>query len=143
MFCVLCLVSQSCLTLRDPMDCSPLSLGILQARILEWVACPPPGNLRKAGIKPRSPTLQADSLPSQPSGKPQNTGVGSLSLLQESFLTQEWNQGLLCCRQILYPLSYQGSPSFALYTKSQSSLPGASLVAQRVKNLPVMQETWV
>ena len=37
------LVTQSCLTLCDPMDCSPLgSLGpeILQARILEWVAIP-------------------------------------------------------------------------------------------------------
>ena len=39
----------------------------------------------------------------------QNTGVGSLSLLQGIFLTQELNQGLLHCRQILYQLSYQGS----------------------------------
>ena len=40
--CVLCLVAQSCLTLCHPMDCSqaPLSMGILQARILEWVAMP-------------------------------------------------------------------------------------------------------
>ena len=40
----------------------------------------------------------------------QNTGVGSLFLLQGIFLTQESNQGLLHCRQILYQLSYQGSP---------------------------------
>ena len=40
----------------------------------------------------------------------QNTGVGSLSLLQRIFLTQELNWGLLHCRQILYQLSYQGSP---------------------------------
>ena len=40
----------------------------------------------------------------------QNTGVGSLSLLQGIFPTQESNQGLLHCRQILYQLSYQGSP---------------------------------
>ena len=39
----------------------------------------------------------------------QNTGVGSLSLLQGIFPTQELNQGLLHCRQILYLLSYQGS----------------------------------
>ena len=39
----------------------------------------------------------------------QNTGVGSLSLLQWIFPTQELNQGLLHCRQILYHLSYQGS----------------------------------
>ena len=40
----------------------------------------------------------------------QNTRVGSLSLLQGIFLTQESNQGLLHCRQILYQLNYQGSP---------------------------------
>ena len=40
----------------------------------------------------------------------QNTGVGSPSLLQGIFPTQESNQGLLHCRQILYQLSYQGSP---------------------------------
>ena len=45
-----------------------------------------------------------------PPGKPKNTGVGSLSLLQQIFMTQESNQGLLHCRQILYQLSYQGSP---------------------------------
>ena len=39
-----------------------------------------------------------------------NTGVGSLSLLQGNFLTQESNQDLLHCRWILYQLSYQGSP---------------------------------
>ena len=63
------------------------------------------------GIEPRSPTLQADSLPAQSQGKPKNTGVGSLSLLQGIFPTQESNRGLLNCRWILYPLSYQGSPS--------------------------------
>ena len=41
---------------------------------------------------------------------PKNIGVDSLSLLQGIFLTQELNQGLLHCRQILYQLSYQGSP---------------------------------
>ena len=40
----------------------------------------------------------------------QNSGVGSLSLLQWIFLIQELNWGLLHCRQILYQLSYQGSP---------------------------------
>ena len=51
-----------------------------------------------------------DSLPAEPAAKPKNTGVRSLSLLQQIFLTQESNQGLLHCRQILYQLSYQGSP---------------------------------
>ena len=40
----------------------------------------------------------------------QNTGVGSSSLLQGIFPTQESNPGLLHCRQILYQLSKQGSP---------------------------------
>ena len=58
-------------------------------------------------MEPRSPALQVDSLPAEPPGKPKNTGVGSLSLLQGNFLTQESNWGLLHCRQILYKLSYQ------------------------------------
>ena len=55
----------------------------------------------------RSPALQADSLPAEPQGKPKNTGLGSLSLLQQIFPTQESNQGLLHFRDILYQLSYQ------------------------------------
>ena len=61
-------VAQSCLTLSDPMDCSlPGSSvhGIFQARVLEWVAIST-GDLPDPGIKPGSPTLQADPLPSDP-----------------------------------------------------------------------------
>ena len=71
---------------------------------------PSPGDLPNTGIEPRSPTLQVDSLPAKPLGKPKNTGVGSLSLLPRIFLTQQSNQGLLHCRRILHQLSYQGSP---------------------------------
>ena len=67
---------------------------------------PSPGYLPNLGIKPGSPELQVDSLPSEPPRKPENTGVGSLSLLQGIFPTQELNQGLLLCRWILYQLSY-------------------------------------
>ena len=49
-----------------------------------------------------------DSLPAEPQGKSKNTGVGSLSLLQGIFWTQELTWGILHCRQILYQLSYQG-----------------------------------
>ena len=70
------------------------------------------GNLPNPGIKPRSPAFQEDSL--EPQGKPKNTGVGSLYLLQGIFPTQESNWGLLHYRQILYQLSYQGSPSVRL-----------------------------
>ena len=101
-------VTQSCPTLCDPMDYAVH--GILQARILEWVAFPFSRGSSQPGIEPRSPILQADSLPAEPQGKPKNTGVGSPSLHQRIFLTQESNWGLLRCRRILYQLSHEGSP---------------------------------
>ena len=63
-------VTQSCLTLCNPMDCSPPDFsvhGILQARILQWVGMPFSGDLPDLGIEPGSPVLQANSLPSEPS----------------------------------------------------------------------------
>ena len=60
---------QSCLTLSDPMDYSlPGSSvhGILQARILEWVAIHFSRGPSRPRIEPRSPALQADSLLSEP-----------------------------------------------------------------------------
>ena len=110
-------VAHSCPTLYDPMEYTVH--GILQARILEWVAFPFSRGLPKPGIAPRFPTLQADSLPAESSGEPKNTGVSSLSLLQWIFLTQESNRGLLHCRQILYQLRYQGSPNVDLKKKKK------------------------
>ena len=55
------------------MDCGPAGScvhGILQARILEWVAIPSPGDLPNLEIEPRSPALQEDFLQSEPPGKP-------------------------------------------------------------------------
>ena len=165
--------------------------GILQARILEWVAfpfsrgssqprdwnqvshiaggffiswatreaqeywngypIPSPVDLPDPGIELRSPALQADSLPTELSGKSpkskysiqlssvaqscltlcspwnspgQNTGLGSLSLLQRIFPTQGSNLGLPHCRQILYQLSNQGSLKileWVAYTFSRGS----------------------
>ena len=66
--------AQLCLTLFDPMDCSPPGSsvhGILQARILEWVAFPPPGNLPNSGIKPVSSALVGGFFTTEPLGKPQ------------------------------------------------------------------------
>ena len=158
---------QSCRTFCDPMDCSlpgSSAHGILQAKMLEWVAISfsrgsfypsnrthvsciagrfftdwtrrealkviivqlclilwpyglcnmefsrpvcwsgspflSPGDLPNPGIKPRFPSLQADSLPAESPGKPK----WSLSRLR-IFPTQESNQGLLHCRWILYQLS--------------------------------------
>ena len=56
----------------DPMDCSPPGSsvhGISQARILEWVPFPSPGDLPDPGIKPASLAWQADSLSTEPPGK--------------------------------------------------------------------------
>ena len=96
------------------MGCSPPVSsvhGVSPGKNTSGLLCPPPGDYPTPGIEARSPTLQADSLLSEPPGKPKNTRVGSLSLLQGIFLTQESNQGLLHCRWILYRLSYQRSPS--------------------------------
>ena len=66
-------VTQWCLTLCDPMDCSLSGSsvhGIFQARVLEWIAISfSPGDLPDPGIEPGSPALQADALPSEPPGK--------------------------------------------------------------------------
>ena len=65
-------VAQLCLTLCDPMGCSlPGSShhGILQARILEWLATSFSRDLPNSGIEPRSPALKVDSLTSEPPGK--------------------------------------------------------------------------
>ena len=48
----------------------PLSMGILQARTVEWVAMPSSMGSSHPAIKPQSPALQADSFPSEPPGKP-------------------------------------------------------------------------
>ena len=64
---------QPCLTLCDPMDSSLSGSsvhGILQARILEWVAMPSSRESSQSRIKTTSPALQEDSLPLSPSGKP-------------------------------------------------------------------------
>ena len=53
-------VAQSYLTLCDPMDYTVH--GTVQARILEWVALPSPGDLPNPGIKPQFPALQMDSF---------------------------------------------------------------------------------
>ena len=72
---------------------------------------PSPGDLPNPGIKPRSPALQAASLLAEPQGKPKNSGVGSLSFLQQIFQIRKLNEGILHFRRILYQLSYQRSPN--------------------------------
>ena len=62
-------MSDSC----NPVDCSPPGssvYGILQARILEWVAISSPGDFPNPGIEPESPALQVDSSPLSHQGSP-------------------------------------------------------------------------
>ena len=61
--------SQLCLTLCDPWTVAyqaPLSMGFPRQEYWNGLPCPPPGALPNPGIKPRSPSLQTDSLPSEP-----------------------------------------------------------------------------
>ena len=94
---------------------------------------PSPGGLPNPGMEPRSPTLRVDSLPAEPQGKPRNTGVCSLSLLQWIFLTQESNWGLLHCKRILYQLSYHCCCSKA--NSNLARFPWATL--------PIISYEWI
>ena len=66
-------VTQSCLTLCNPMDCShqaPLPIRFFRQEYWSKLPFLPPGDLPDLGMEPGSPTLQADSLPAEPAGKP-------------------------------------------------------------------------
>ena len=107
---MLCLVVQLYPTLCDSMDCSPTGSSVHgdSPGKNNGMGCQAflQGNLPKPGIKPRPPALQVDFSPSELPGKPKNTGMNNLSLLQGNFLTQESNQGLLHCRQTPYQMSW-------------------------------------
>ena len=127
------LIAPSTPTLCHPMDCSlpgPSVHGILQARILEWVAIPFSGDLPNLGIEPRSPALQADSFLSEPPGKPPSQLRGphqsAEGLSRTNWLIRPWVKSILSCLTAFEP----GKP-----------LHGASLIAQLVKNPPAMQES--
>ena len=101
-------VTQSCLTLRNHMDYTVHRIP--QARILDWVSFPfSRGSSQPKDLNPG--LLHCRQILYQLSHKrsPKNTGVGSLSLLQQIFLTQEMNWDLLHYGQTFYQLSYQES----------------------------------
>ena len=114
----------SCLTLCDPMDCKVH--GILQARMLEWVAVPFSGRFSQPRDQTQISCIEGDSLPAEPQGKPKSPGVGSLFLLQRIFLTQESNRGLLHCRWSLYQLSYCWGQNLTGILESPFLLHGAA-----------------
>ena len=98
----------SCLTLWDLMGFTVH--GILQARILEWIAFPFSRGSSQLRDRTQVSCIAGRFFTSRTTGKPSNTGMGSLSLLQRTFLTQELNWGLLHCRQILHKMSHKRSP---------------------------------
>ena len=110
-----CLVIQSCPTLYYPH-------GLQPARLLcPWnfpgkntgagLSFPTSGDLPNPGVEPRSPALQADSSQAEPPGKPKNTGMGGLSLLQEIFPTLELNWDLLQLQADSLPAELSGEHS--------------------------------
>ena len=104
-----------------------------------------PGDLPNSGIESKSPSLHANALPSELQGNPklkllirvrlfatswticrpwnspgENTGVGSLSLLQGIFPTQGSNPGLPHFRWIFHQLSYKGNPNLLKFSEWKS-----------------------
>ena len=86
----------------------PLSIGILHARIPEWVAMPSSHggshalDLPNPGVEPRSFTLLVDSLPSEPPGKPNNAGMGAYPFFSRSFQPRDWT-GVSCITGGFFP----------------------------------------
>ena len=78
---------------KTPVACQAPLTGIL-----DCVAMPSSRESSQSRDGTQVSALQVDSLPVEPQGKPENTGVGSLSLLQRIFLTQELNQGFPALR---------------------------------------------
>ena len=98
---------------------APPSLGFSRQEHWSGLPFPSPGDLPDPGIEPRSPALQANSLPTELQGK---TYIVSISLLIKH----------LGC---FYVLPTENSAAM--------NIARASLVSQLVKNLPAMQETGV
>ena len=109
--------------------CAALSRSVVSASATPWVVAhqaplwglsrpeswsvlpfPPPGDLPHPEIKPESPTLQADSLLSEPPGKPSILEWVAVSFFKRLFPTQGLKLVFLHCSQILYHLSLQGRP---------------------------------
>ena len=84
---------QLCATLWTVACQAPLSIRFSRQEDWSGLPCPPPEEFPNPEIEHRSPTLQVDSLLTEPPGKPENTGVGSLSLLWGIFLIQEIEPG--------------------------------------------------
>ena len=117
---------------------APLSMGFSRQEYRNGLLCPPPGDLPNRGIKPRSPALQEDSLPSEPPGKPINGIVFPISFSDSLLLVYrnsvdsgtslvvQWLRLCFHCRgQPLKPIHvepmiHKGSPCSQEWTPSET-----------------------
>ena len=127
------LVPQLCLILCDLMDCSTPSSsfrGILQARILEWLPFPSPGDLPDPGIECGSPALQADSLPSAWDGRQgspnQSSRIGfmpkNLLKLVSDWITQVCFLLTRCSIHTSFPLTLDFILGLGRFEKAEMNL---------------------
>ena len=128
-----------CLTLSDPMDCSPPGSsvhGILQVRILEQVAIPFSRGSSPSRIKPKTPALQADSLSPRPPWKP----ILHVTVLHVAIVVQLLGPGrLFATPWTAAPqasVSLTTSQSFPRLLSTESMMPPNHLVLWRLLILP-------
>ena len=134
-------MAQSSPTLRNPMACSPPGFsvhGILQARIVEWLPVPSPEELPNPGIEHWSPALQADSLPFE-----LQESLYSIPIATTHFKELELTMSQTLSHIENWLRSWSTGDSYLIQDWIWVYIDRASLVAQMVKNLPAMQETWV
>ena len=106
--------------------------GILQAGILEWVTFPSPGDLPNPGIEPRSPALQADSLPAEPKGSPRILEWVACPFSKGS--SRPRNQtGVSCIAGGFFFTSWAIREEHVLSYSTEQKIPSHSVVQDRVQ----------
>ena len=115
-------------------------MGILQARILEWVTFPfsRESDLPNPGIQPRSAILQVDSLPTEPQGKSKNIGVGSLALLQGIFPDPGIKPGSPTLQADSLPTELSGKPSLSGSPSYSTIQINISFLSGKDQKTPIM-----
>ena len=110
---------------------APLSMGFSRQEYWSGMPFPSPRDLPDPGIEPRSPTLQADALPSEPPGKPNFLEIHPSCRLCQEPSCYCWVVFHLMaaeqlfsknCKQMLYRLSHQGSHSYTVWFNTQLGL---------------------
>ena len=111
-------------------------MGILQVRIMEWAAMPPSRDLPNPGIKPRSPTLQVDSLLSEPPGKPK-------AAILHFNLKKEWGFTSIICLFTLYAPFSEVIASRSQLLNLQMTLEVYLLILKNFLSATFVTFTWV